>query len=214
MIIECIVGGSFLTNCYIIADEDSKEGIIIDPGSQVAEVLDRVEELGLKIDKIINTHAHIDHASGVQEAKDALGAKFYLHPKEKPVLDLLPESALRFPEFSGVEVPEIDGYLEEGDIVEIGKYKAQVLHVPGHTWGSICLVIDKHIISGDTLFAGSVGRVDLTGGTSMQELVGSINRKLMVYPPESRVYPGHGPVTTIEIEKRSNPFLGGGTILF
>ncbi|NIP37577.1 MAG: MBL fold metallo-hydrolase [Candidatus Dadabacteria bacterium] len=214
MIIECVVGGSFLTNCYIIADEDSKEGIIVDPGSQVHEVLDRIEELGLKVDKIVNTHAHIDHASGVQEAKDTLGAKFYLHPKEKPVLDLLPESALRFPEFSGVEVPEIDEYLEEGDVVEIGKYKADVLLVPGHTWGSICLVIDEHIFSGDTLFAGSVGRVDLTGGTSMQELVGSINKKLLVYPPESKVYPGHGPVTTIDIEKRSNPFLGGGTLLF
>ena len=184
MIIQCITGGSFLTNCYIIADEESKEGIIIDPGAQLSEVLEEITNLDLKIDKIVNTHAHIDHASGVQEAKDALGAKFYLHPKEKPVLDLLPESALRFPEFSGVEVPEIDEFVEEGDIVEIGKYKAEVLHVPGHTWGSICLVIDGHIISGDTLFAGSVGRVDLTGGTSMEELVGSINRKLMVYPPE------------------------------
>lgn len=214
MIIQCITGGSFLTNCYIIADEETKEGIIVDPGSQVSEVLDEIEKHELKIDKIVNTHAHIDHASGVQEAKDALGAKFYLHPKEKPVLDLLPESALRFPEFSGVVVPEIDEFIEEGDQIEIGKYRADVLLVPGHTWGSICLVIDGHIISGDTLFAGSVGRVDLTGGTSMEELVGSINRKLMVYPPGSRVYPGHGPVTTIEIEKRSNPFLGGGTILF
>jgi len=214
MIIQCITGGSFLTNCYIIADEESKEGIIIDPGAQLSEVLEEIKKLDLKIDKIVNTHAHIDHASGVQEAKDALGAKFYLHPKEKPVLDILPESALRFPEFSGVQVPEIDEFVEEGDIVEIGKYKAHVLLVPGHTWGSICLVIGEHIFSGDTLFAGSVGRVDLTGGTSMEELVGSINRKLMVYPPESKVYPGHGPVTTIEIEKRSNPFLGGGTILF
>lgn len=214
MIIQCITGGSFLTNCYIIADEESKEGIIIDPGAQLSEVLEEIKNLDLKIDKIVNTHAHIDHASGVQEAKDALGAKFYLHPKEKPVLDILPESALRFPEFSGVEVPEIDEFVEQGDIVEIGKYKAEVLLVPGHTWGSICLVIGEHIFSGDTLFAGSVGRVDLTGGTSMEELVGSINRKLMVYPPESKVYPGHGPVTTIEIEKRSNPFLGGGTILF
>lgn len=217
MIIECIEGGAFLTNCYIIADEESKEGIIVDPGSQVNEVLEVVENLGLKIDKIVNTHAHIDHASGVQQAKDATGAKFYLHKKEKPVLDSMPESALRFgglPEFEGVVVPEIDEFIDEGDVIKIGKYKAEVLHVPGHTWGSICLIINGHIISGDTLFAGSVGRVDLTGGTSMQELVGSINRKLMVYPPESRVYPGHGPVTTIEIEKRSNPFLGGGTLLF
>ena len=145
MIIQCITGGSFLTNRYIIADEDSKEGILIDPGAQIAEVLEEIESLDLKIDKIVHPPAHIDHASGVQEAKDALGAKFYLHPKEKPVLDLLPESALRFPEFSGVVVPEIDEFTEEGDQIEIGKYKADVLLVPGHTWGSICLVIDEHI---------------------------------------------------------------------
>jgi hydroxyacylglutathione hydrolase len=214
MIIKCIPGGSFLTNTYIIADEESKTGILIDPGSQVREVLDEIEDLDLKIDKIVNTHAHIDHAAGVQEAKDALSAKFYIHPKELPVLQALPESALRFPEFGDVEVPEVDEYLEEGDIVQIGSYQAGVLHVPGHTWGSICLVIDEHVISGDTLFAGSVGRVDLTGGTSMEELVGSINRKLLTLPPTYIVYPGHGPITKIGIEKQSNPFLGGGVFLF
>jgi hydroxyacylglutathione hydrolase len=214
MIIKCIPGGSFLTNTYIIADEESKTGILIDPGSQVQEVLEEIENLDLKIDKIVNTHAHIDHAAGVQEAKDALSAKFYIHPKELPVLQALPESALRFPEFGDVEVPEVDEYLEEGDIIQIGSYQARVLHVPGHTWGSICLVIDEHVISGDTLFAGSVGRVDLTGGTSMEELVGSINRKLLTLPPTYIVYPGHGPITKIGIEKQSNPFLGGGVFLF
>lgn len=214
MIIRCIAGGSFLTNTYIIADEESKTGILIDPGSQVDEVLEEIEELGLTIDKIVNTHTHIDHAAGVQQAKEALSAKFYIHPKELAVLKLLPESARRYPEFGDVEVPEVDGYLEEGDTVDIGSYQAKVLHVPGHTWGSICLVIDEHVISGDTLFAGSVGRVDLAGGTSMEELIGSINRKLMTLPPEYKVYPGHGPVTKIGIEKRTNPFLGGGLILF
>lgn len=214
MIIRCIPGGSFLTNTYIIADEDTKTGILVDPGSQVGEVLEEIENLGLKIDKIVNTHTHIDHAAGVQEAKNALSAKFCIHPKEVPVLEYLPESAMRFPEFGDVEVPEVDEYLEEGDIVKIGKYEAKVLHVPGHTWGSICLVIDDIVISGDTLFAGSVGRVDLTGGTSMEELVGSINKKLLTLPPSYKVYPGHGPVTKIGIEKQTNPFLGGGAILF
>ena len=214
MILKCIPGGSFLTNTYIIADEDTKTGILIDPGSQVAEVLDEIDDLGLQIDKIVNTHTHIDHAAGVQEAKDALSAKFCIHPREVPVLEALPESAMRFPEFGDVEVPEVEEYLEEDDVVEIGKYEAKVLHVPGHTWGSICLVIDKIVISGDTLFAGSVGRVDLTGGTSMEELVGSINKKLLTLPPSYTVYPGHGPATKIGIEKQTNPFLGGGVILF
>ena len=216
MIIRCIPGGSFLTNTYILADEDSKTGILIDPGSQVAEVLEEIENLELKIDRIVNTHTHIDHAAGVQEAKDALSAKFCIHPKEVPVLELLPQSAMRFPEFGDVEVPEVDEFLEEGDIVQIGEHEAKVLHVPGHTWGSICLVIEDEemVISGDTLFAGSVGRVDLTGGTSMEELVGSINKKLLTLPPHYKVLPGHGPVTKIAIEKQTNPFLGGGVILF
>jgi len=214
MIIKCIPGGSFLTNCYILADENSKEGILIDPGSQVQEVLDEIEDLDLKIDKIVNTHTHIDHAAGVQKAKDALSAKFYVHPKEEPVLQALPVSAMRFPEFGDVEVPEIDEYIEEGDEVEIGSYTAKVIHTPGHTWGGICLIIDEHVITGDTLFAGSVGRVDLTGGTSMEELVSSINKKLMILPPTHNVYPGHGPFTTIGVEKKSNPFLGGGIIVF
>ncbi len=214
MIIKCIPGGSFLTNSYIIADEETKEGILVDPGSQVEEVIEEIESLGLTVDKIVNTHAHIDHAAGVEDAKKALGAEFYLHPEEEPVLQALPESAMRFPEFRGVKVPKIDRYIQEGDEIQIGRYKAKVIHTPGHTWGSICLLVDNHLFSGDTLFAGSVGRVDLTGGTSMRQLVHSIKTKLMVLPPSNKVYPGHGPFTTIETEKRTNPFIAGEMLLF
>ena len=214
MLIKCIPGGSFITNCYIIADEETKEGILIDPGSQVEEVLEEVERLGLNVKKIVNTHAHIDHAAGVEDAKKTLRAEFYLHPKEEPVLQALPESAMRFPEFKKVKVPKVDKYIEDGDEVEFGKYKAKVIHTPGHTYGGICLLIDDHVFTGDTLFAGSVGRVDLTGGTTMRELVRSIKTKLMTLPPSYNVYPGHGPYTTIGIEKESNPFIAGGVILF
>jgi len=213
MIIKCIPGGIFLTNSYIVGDEDTNEGILIDPGEQVDEVLSEIEKSGLKITKIVNTHTHIDHVVGVQKAKEALGVKFYLHPEEEPVLQALPESAMRFPQFGEVEIPEIDGYIEEGDEIEIGSLKAKVLHTPGHTWGSICLVIDDQVISGDTLFAGSVGRVDLTGGTSMRDLVGSIKAKLMALPDSYAVHPGHGPETTIGIERRSNPFIAGDLII-
>ncbi len=213
IIIKCITGGSFLTNSYIIGDPDSKDAILIDPGSQVREVLEEIDNSGLNVQKIINTHAHIDHAAGVEDAKQALDAEFYLHPEEEPVLKALPESAMRFPEFSGVKVPKIDKFIEEGDEIEIGSLKAKVIHTPGHTFGSICLLIDDHVISGDTLFAGSVGRVDLTGGTSMNELVRSIKTKLMILPESYNVYPGHGPYTTIGIEKKSNPFISGGMIL-
>ena len=213
MIIKCIPGGIFLTNCYIVGDEETSEGILIDPGEQIDEILSEVRASGLTITKIVNTHTHIDHAAGVQDAKDALGVGFYLHPEEEPVLKALPESAQRFPQFGQVKVPRIDGYIEEGDEIEIGSLKAKVLHTPGHTWGSICLVVEDQVISGDTLFAGSVGRVDLTGGTSMRELVGSIKAKLMSLPDSYAVHPGHGPSTTIGIERRSNPFIAGDLLI-
>ncbi len=213
MIIQCIAGGLFLTNCYIIGDEETNEGILVDPGEQTDEILKAVEDSGLKITKIVNTHTHIDHVAGVAEVKEKLGIPFYIHKKEQAVLDQLPESAKRFPQFGDVKVPEVDGYLEEGDTVKIGILEAKVLLVPGHTWGSICLVIDDNIISGDTLFAGSVGRVDLTGGSSMEELIGKIKEKITSFPDTFNVYPGHGPSTTVGIEKRSNPFIRGGGLL-
>jgi len=209
MIIKCIPGGIFLTNCYILGDEETNEGILIDPGEQMDEILSEVRNSGLKITKIVNTHTHIDHVAGVQQAKEELGIPFYLHPEDEPVLQALPEAAARFPQFGNVRVPKIDVYIEEGDEIEIGSLKARVLHTPGHSWGSVCFVIDDHVFSGDTLFAGSVGRVDLTGGTSMRELVGSIKSKLMPLPDSYNVYPGHGPFTTIGIEIRSNPFITG-----
>ena len=110
--------------------------------------------------------------------------------------------------------PEVEGYVEEGDKVKIGELEAEVLLVPGHSWGHICLVIEDIIIAGDTLFAGSVGRVDLTGGTSMEELLGSIKSKLFVYPDSYNVLPGHGPSTTIGIEKQSNPFFNSSVLNF
>lgn len=213
MIIKCIPGGIFLTNCYIVGDEETNEAILIDPGEHIDDILAEVERSGLTITKIVNTHTHIDHVAGAEAAKKALGVGFYIHPEEEPVLQALPESAMRFPQFGDVEVPEIEGYIEEGDEIEIGNLRAKVLHTPGHTWGSICLLIDDQIISGDTLFAGSVGRVDLTGGTSMRELVRSIKTKLMVLPDTYDVHPGHGPSTTIGIERRLNPFLTGDLII-
>ncbi|MGI9558605.1 MAG: MBL fold metallo-hydrolase [Thermodesulfobacteriota bacterium] len=209
MIIRCVAGGMFLTNCYIVGDEEKGEGILIDPGEQIAEIMAEVEKTGLKITRIVNTHTHIDHVAGVQTAKDLLKVPFSIHEKEQPVLDILPEACRRYPAFGDVKTPEVEEYVEEGQKIKIGGLEADVLLVPGHTWGSVCLVVDDVIISGDTLFAGSVGRVDLTGGTTMGELVGSIREKLLVYPDTHHVLSGHGPATTIGIEKESNPFLHG-----
>ena len=206
MIIQCIPGGMFLENCYIVGDESSNEGILVDPGEQIDDILEQVKSSGLNISKIVNTHNHLDHVAGVEIAKNELKVPFYIHKKDQPVLDALPEACQRWPQFSNIVKPEVDHYLEEGDKVKIGSLEADVLLVPGHSWGHICLVIENNVIAGDTLFAGSVGRVDLTGGTSMEELLGSIREKLFVLPDSCNVFPGHGPSTTIGIEKRSNPF--------
>ena len=213
MILTCIPGGMFLENCYIVGDEETNEGILVDPGEQIDEIFDQVQKSGLKITKIVNTHNHLDHVAGVEIAKQKLGIPFYIHEKDQPVLDALPEACKRWPQFSDIVKPEVEGYVEEGDKIKIGNLEVDILLVPGHSWGHICLVINDNIIAGDTLFAGSVGRVDLTGGTSMEELTGSIKSKLLTLPDEYNVFPGHGPATTIGIEKRSNPFLHGGLSL-
>lgn len=214
MIIKCIPGGMFVENCYIVGDEETNKGILIDPGEQIEEILSEVDKSGLEITKIVNTHNHLDHVAGVEIAKQKLGIPFFIHKKDQPVLDLLPEACQRWPQFSDIIKPEVEGYVEEGDKIDIGSLTADVLLVPGHSWGHICLVVEENIIVGDTLFAGSVGRVDLTGGTSMEELLGSIQVKLFTLPDNYNVFPGHGPSTTIGIEKQSNPFFSRSSLSY
>ncbi len=209
MIITCIPGGIFMENCYIVGDEASGEAILVDPGEQINEIREEINSSELKITKIVNTHTHLDHVAGVQTFKKELGIPFYIHKEDQPVLDVLTEATKRYPGFEFVEKPDVDGYVEDGETLTIGNLKGQILHVPGHSWGHVCFVFDGHIIAGDTVFAGSVGRVDLTGGTSMEELTGSIKKKLLVLPDDYQIYPGHGPSTTVGIEKQSNPFLQG-----
>ncbi len=214
MIIKCIPGGMFVENCYIVGDEETNKGILVDPGEQIEEILSEVDKSGLEITKIVNTHNHLDHVAGVEIAKQKLGIPFFIHKKDQPVLDLLPEACQRWPQFSDIIKPEVEGYVEEGDKIDIGNLTADVLLVPGHSWGHICLVVEENIIVGDTLFAGSVGRVDLTGGTSMEELLGSIQVKLFTLPDNYNVFPGHGPSTTIGIEKQSNPFFSRSSLSY
>ena len=213
MIIKCIPGGIFIENCYIIGDEDTNEAMLVDPGEQIAEISEEIEKSGLEIKKIVNTHTHLDHVAGVEAFKKKLGIPFYIHEKEQPVLDVLPEAKMRFPGFEFVEVPEVDGYVKEGDTLSVGNLRGEILLVPGHTWGHICFVFEESIIAGDTVFAGSIGRVDLTGGTTMAELVGSIRSEILKYPDHYEIHPGHGPQTTVGIEKGTNPFLVGSFAL-
>ena len=164
--------------------------------------------------EILCTHAHIDHACGVAELKRLLGAPFALHPEDRPVLEHMPLSATMFG-LPAVEVPEIDRELQAGESFTVGNLSAEVIFTPGHSGGGCCFYFSEQqvIFVGDTLFAGSVGRTDLPGGDT-ETLLTSIREQLLTLDDEVTVYSGHGPATTIGVERLSNPFLQPGASFF
>jgi glyoxylase-like metal-dependent hydrolase (beta-lactamase superfamily II) len=199
----------FRENTYVISD-DTGECLIMDPGCQEPEEQDLLlayfEENDLKPVKIVNTHCHIDHILGTAFLHDQLKLPFLIHPLEKPLLT----ASIAQGEFFGLEVqtpPEPTDYLNEGDTVTFGKSMFEVIHIPGHSPGGIVLLNKEQqcMFTGDVLFQGSIGRTDLPGG-DYDSLVNSIRQKLLLLDPEIRVFPGHGPDTTIGIENQSNPF--------
>jgi len=205
LLIEKLVVGPLQTNCFIVADEDDLEGIIIDPGGDAGRILKRVEELKLRIKYVVNTHGHFDHIMANGSVVKATGAPLAIHPEDAPMLKS-GGGALFFGWL--VSSPPPDVFLNEGDVITLGKVSLKVLHTPGHSPGSISLVEEEEgcIFSGDVLFHMGIGRTDLPGG-SYQTLMESIRNKLLTLPDDTVVYPGHGPVTTIGQEKQHNPFL-------
>jgi hydroxyacylglutathione hydrolase len=209
MILETFPVGPLQCNCTILGDEETREAIVIDPGDEIARIARRLTELGLKLKQILITHAHIDHVGGALKLKRLTGAPILLNENDLPLLEMMDEQAA----WLGVETPEVappDLSLADGLTVGLEHYPAHVLHTPGHTQGSVCLhfVPLKMVLAGDTLFAGSIGRTDLPGGDS-EQIFDSIQTRLLALPDETRVVPGHGPATTIGVERRRNPFLRG-----
>lgn len=207
MIHEIIPVGALQCNCSIIGDETTREGMVIDPGDEIAEILALVEKHRLTIKQIVITHAHIDHVGGAMKLRAATGAPILLNENDYALLKMLDVQAA----WLGMRPPgkvEIDRSLSELDTVEAGPLRANVLHTPGHTEGSVCLYFpaERKLIAGDTLFAGSIGRTDLPGG-SFDKIIASLHGKLLALPDETMVVPGHGPITTIGEERESNPFL-------
>ena len=207
MILEKITVSPILENCYIIGDEVTKQGIIIDPGDEADRILRRVDALGLRIDKIVNTHAHVDHVCAVQAVKEALGAKFYLHPAETMHLPRLLESAAMFG-ISDARVPEVDVALNDGDVIAFGSHELKVVNTPGHTPGHCILIVGEDVFCGDLIFAGSIGRTDFPGG-DYPTILASLESAILTLRGESRLHPGHGPSTTVAVEREYNPFLRG-----
>ena len=210
MIHEILPVGPLRCNCSVIGDETTREAMVIDPGDDIEDVLAVIRKQNLQVKQIVITHAHIDHVGGAMKLRAATGAPILLNQNDYELLKMLDVQAA----WIGVADPgkvDIDQSITTGETVTAGQHTAQILHTPGHTEGSICLYFaaDKKLIAGDTLFAGSIGRTDLPGG-SMQKIMRSLHDTVMALPDETVVVPGHGRLTSIGEERENNPFLVKG----
>lgn len=203
MILEKLELGPFGSNCYIVADDTTKEGMIIDPGAEGERILKQVHDLELNIKYVVLTHGHIDHIGAVNEVIESTGARFLVHTAES---SLIQSGSPGLFGMSRPSLPEPDKWLKGGDTIEVGSLRFLVLHTPGHSAGGICLYGHGVVFSGDTLFNFGIGRTDFPGG-SFNQLMNNIYTKLMVLPDNTVVCPGHGPGSTIGAERRGNPFL-------
>jgi hydroxyacylglutathione hydrolase len=208
--------GMLQCNCSIVSDPVTREALVIDPGDEIARVLELLGRYKLTVKAIVSTHAHIDHVGGLSKLHQYTGAPVMMHLEDVPLYNGMDVQAA----FLGVAPPEvgqIDQFLRDGDTLQWGTLSANVLHTPGHSPGSISLYMPSaevagassslpQLFAGDTLFAGSIGRTDLWGG-SMEEIMNSLRDKVMQLPDQTIVHPGHGARTTIGEERRSNPFL-------
>jgi hydroxyacylglutathione hydrolase len=201
--------GPLMCNCYIAGDPSSNEAIVIDPGGDATEIVAAIDERNLRITAIVATHAHFDHLIAAEVVRAHTGAPLYLHESDRPLLDWFQESALLFLGTKLPPPPAVDTSPAEGDRLSAGSAELVVVHTPGHSPGSISLVSDSGVFSGDVLFADSIGRSDLPGGDS-DTLVASIHGKLFELADDLPVYPGHGEATTIGRERSFNPFVGAG----
>lgn len=197
--------GSLGTNCYIVYDKTTSDAAIIDPGGDAEEITALVNRERLKVHCIINTHGHADHISANTKVRQATGAPVYIHRDDAAMLTNAHKNLSSFIG-AGLTCAPADRELKDGDLIEAGCLRFEVLHTPGHTPGGICLKIGSVVFTGDTLFAESIGRTDFPGG-SYRQLITSIKEKLLILTDETAAYPGHGPDTTIGWERRMNPFI-------
>ncbi|MFQ6069141.1 MAG: MBL fold metallo-hydrolase [Candidatus Aminicenantales bacterium] len=202
---EAVIVGALETNCYLVYCEETRECAIVDPGADPQRIFSAISSRELKPVVILNTHGHIDHIGANRDMKDRFGVPLRIHAADSSMLG--GEQSLELSLLLQAKAsPHADSFFEEGEVIEIGKSSLEILHTPGHSPGSVSFVGDGFVLSGDTLFSGGVGRTDLPGG-DWQELMHSLEDKILTMPEKTVVLPGHGPSTTVGREKVSNPFI-------
>lgn len=222
LILETFTVPPFAENTYLLGDADAGEAIVVDPGGRAAEIVRVAERHGLRIDRIVNTHSHIDHVSGVDDLRGLTGARFFLHPDAEPMMAQLSAQAAMFG-LPPLSAPRVDAHLSPGDELRVGGIRLAVRHTPGHAPGHVTLVSQpisraegsewagddeakRLALCGDVVFLGSIGRVDLPGG-DYETLMRSIEREILSLPDSTVLFPGHGPATQVGRERASNPFI-------
>lgn len=203
--VERLIVGPLSSNCYIVWDDSVKQGVIIDPGEDADVILSTVKDFGISIKYILATHGHFDHVAAVASLKRNLNAEFLAHKEDFFFIEDGENSARRWG-FNIEQPPNPDRFIEDGDIIEFGDFKLEVMHTPGHSPGGVSFLYNRMVFGGDTLFKGSIGRTDFRKG-SFEELTKSIKTRFYSLPDDTIVYTGHGPFTTISDEKKYNPFV-------
>jgi glyoxylase-like metal-dependent hydrolase (beta-lactamase superfamily II) len=197
--------GPISTNCYLLACNKTKEAAIIDPAEEDNAIFDKIEDENYSLKYVINTHGHFDHIGGNKILKEKYCAKILIHRSDENMI-INPQLYCSFKIGNTYNSPPADKYLEDGMVIKIGEIEISILHTPGHSPGSVSLIVDKNIFTGDTLFANGIGRTDLTGG-SMEQIMHSIKEKLKLFNDDYTILPGHGSMSTIGEEMRNNPWL-------
>jgi hydroxyacylglutathione hydrolase len=205
MILKTLPVGPIMANCYIIGCKNTREAAVIDPGDEADKILMSLAEEKLKVKYILNTHGHFDHVGANRRLKEVTGAPIVIHPEDAPMLGMISQAAASFG-MASENSPPPDLMINDGDEISFGDITLKVIHTPGHSLGGVSFYTDGIVFVGDTLFAGSIGRTDFPGG-DYNTLISSVKNKLFVLGDNVKAYTGHGPVTTIGQEKRTNPFL-------
>jgi len=206
--VETFTDFTFGTNSYLVWEEGTDKAVLVDAGLNTELILDFIRKKGLSLEAVLLTHGHPDHLVGAADVAEATGADVYLNSIEAKVVEMMPEMILAMLGIDELKTPDEFKPLEDGQVLELAGLTIKVLHTPGHSPGSVSFLVDDALFDGDLVFRGSIGRTDFPGG-DFGTLIRSVKEKVFVLPPETKVYPGHMGMTTVRLEKRTNPFLLG-----